>query len=264
MGTSFKGQYIMINLFRKNRKKLMDENKFSKYLFYTFGEIALIVVGIMLALYLDQLNNKSKIKSDEIEILKEIKSNLMSSKITFQRTIDAENMFLDSNLKILDYLDNRKPYEQSLDRSFGIYYWTISTNVISGGYNYLKSTGIDIISNNKLRQKISYIFENKFAALRFENEVWSNNLQQIVSYPYHVAHFRSYYAKVEDGKGDKEIEHARPFNYSALLDDDQFKSINAEIIVNRRWNIFNVQELIDESDKLIIEIAKEIEHLSSE
>jgi len=44
----------MINFFRKIRKKLANENKFQKYFRYAFGEVALIMIGIFIAL---QLNN---------------------------------------------------------------------------------------------------------------------------------------------------------------------------------------------------------------
>ena len=44
----------MTNFFRKIRKKILSENKFSKYLLYAIGEIVLVVIGILIAL---QINN---------------------------------------------------------------------------------------------------------------------------------------------------------------------------------------------------------------
>ncbi len=41
----------MIKFFRKIRQNLLSENKFKKYLIYAFGEIILVVIGIMLAVY---------------------------------------------------------------------------------------------------------------------------------------------------------------------------------------------------------------------
>ena len=48
----------MIKFFRKIRQRLLTENKFSKYLMYAFGEIVLVVIGILIAL---QLNNAKEI-----------------------------------------------------------------------------------------------------------------------------------------------------------------------------------------------------------
>jgi len=44
----------MIKFFRKIRQQLLTENKFSKYLLYAIGEIVLVVIGILIAL---QINN---------------------------------------------------------------------------------------------------------------------------------------------------------------------------------------------------------------
>ena len=40
----------MIRFFRKIRQRLLTENKFSKYLIYAIGEILLVVIGILIAL----------------------------------------------------------------------------------------------------------------------------------------------------------------------------------------------------------------------
>jgi hypothetical protein len=44
----------MIKFFRSIRSKRLSENKFGKYLAYSFGEVILVVVGILIAL---QINN---------------------------------------------------------------------------------------------------------------------------------------------------------------------------------------------------------------
>ena len=55
----------MIKFFRKIRQKLLIENKLSKYLLYAIGEILLVVIGIMIALY---VNNKNQERGEEMEI----------------------------------------------------------------------------------------------------------------------------------------------------------------------------------------------------
>ena len=49
----------MIKLFRNTRRKLLAENKFSKYLAYAIGEIFLVVVGILIALWINNANQES-------------------------------------------------------------------------------------------------------------------------------------------------------------------------------------------------------------
>ena len=251
------------NLFSKNLSGEASQGRYYnkttyravRYLFYAMGEIVLIVVGILLALYLDNLNAEQQARETEIEMLEELKSNLISNIDILERTLSTESEYLHYNEMILDYLDNRKPYEDELDRAFAVYFWTISTNPVTGGYEFLKSKGIDLITNDSLRNRISFIFENEFSILKNENEVWSNNLQQTISYPYHVKHFRRYF--ITDDSGN-EIELAKPFDYESLLDDDEFKSINTEIMSNRKWNINSLQNLIGELEELILQIDTEL------
>jgi len=66
----------MIKFFRKIRQRLLTENKFSKYLLYAIGEVVLVVIGILIALSLNNNSENKKLVVQEIKILKEIKSEL--------------------------------------------------------------------------------------------------------------------------------------------------------------------------------------------
>ncbi|MDT0559549.1 hypothetical protein RM697_12870 [Ichthyenterobacterium sp. W332] len=66
----------MIKFFRKIRQKLLSENKFSKYLIYAVGEIILVVIGILIALQVNTVNQNKLIDKKISNYLKEIKLNL--------------------------------------------------------------------------------------------------------------------------------------------------------------------------------------------
>jgi hypothetical protein len=57
----------MIKFFRKIRKRLLTENKLKKYLLYAIGEIVLVVIGILIALQLNNWNEVQKLKKLEKE-----------------------------------------------------------------------------------------------------------------------------------------------------------------------------------------------------
>ena len=48
----------MINFFRRIRQTLLTQNKMSQYLLYAIGEIILVVIGILIALYINNANEK--------------------------------------------------------------------------------------------------------------------------------------------------------------------------------------------------------------
>lgn len=80
----------MIKFFRKIRQKMLTENKFSRYLLYAFGEILLVVIGILIALNVNNLNENRKKDAKIIEALKEIHRDLSED-------------IIESNLRIPNY-----------------------------------------------------------------------------------------------------------------------------------------------------------------
>ena len=52
----------MIPFFRKIRKQMADDNKPMKYARYAIGEIALVVIGILIALAINNWNESRKLK----------------------------------------------------------------------------------------------------------------------------------------------------------------------------------------------------------
>lgn len=247
----------MISVFKTIRHKLSNERKFFQYARYAIGEILLIVIGILLALYLNNLNEKENIRQNEIKVLMEISSNLDGSISAFERTIQTEKDYLAFNKKILEHFEERLPYDPAMDMAFGTYFWTISTNPVTGAYEHLKEKGLDLIESDTLRQSISFLFESEFTILKEENEFWSNSFQQNISYPYHVKHFRKYFPE----NNASNYEYARPVNYSELREDPYFLNINTEIISNRSWNIRSLENLILKMEELKKLIQLELDHL---
>ena len=68
----------MINFFRRIRQTLLTQNKMSQYLLYAIGEIILVVIGILIALYINNANEKRINKEKITIILKEIQIDLVT------------------------------------------------------------------------------------------------------------------------------------------------------------------------------------------
>jgi hypothetical protein len=69
----------MIPFFRKTRKKLADDNKPMKYMRYAVGEIALVVIGILIALQINTWNQNRITKLREKKTLIQLVQNLNSN-----------------------------------------------------------------------------------------------------------------------------------------------------------------------------------------
>ena len=91
----------MIKFFRTIRKSLLMENKIGKYFKYAIGEIVLVVIGILIALSINNWNERKKLQFEEEKIIsaliKETESNiekLENSINTSQEIVKNSNSFL--------------------------------------------------------------------------------------------------------------------------------------------------------------------------
>jgi uncharacterized membrane protein YgaE (UPF0421/DUF939 family) len=80
----------MIKFFRKIRQSLLIENKLSRYLLYAIGEIVLVVIGILIALQVNNWNEGRKELAKSHEILREIAENLEYNNAQFLQEIKEE------------------------------------------------------------------------------------------------------------------------------------------------------------------------------
>jgi len=81
----------MIKFFRHIRKKLLKEHKVSKYLLYAIGEIVLVVVGILIALNINNWNESKKEAAEEILILKQLHKEFVADSSALSNVIKYVN-----------------------------------------------------------------------------------------------------------------------------------------------------------------------------
>ncbi|MFT5970440.1 MAG: hypothetical protein ACI8ZO_000952 [Flavobacteriales bacterium] len=105
----------MIKFFRRIRQNLLMENKTSKYFKYAIGEIILVVIGILIALQINNWNEKRKNDSKIATILKEIQKDLLEDILkskelfAYYKTHDSIiQLALDKKLSREDYLGNNR------------------------------------------------------------------------------------------------------------------------------------------------------------
>ena len=70
----------MIKFFRKIRQKTLTEHKFGKYLTYAIGEIILVVLGILIALAINNWNEGRKLENNKLKLMRNLKKELSINK----------------------------------------------------------------------------------------------------------------------------------------------------------------------------------------
>tara|TARA_R110002124_G_scaffold149259_1_gene315312 strand:+ start:2432 stop:2827 length:396 start_codon:yes stop_codon:yes gene_type:complete len=78
----------MLRFFRQIRKKLMEQNKIRTYLLYAVGEILLVVIGILIALQINNWNEQRKEKQQEEIYLESLHQEMIQDTVRINRYID--------------------------------------------------------------------------------------------------------------------------------------------------------------------------------
>ena len=93
---------------------MLSENKFSKYLLYAIGEIILVVVGILLALYINNWNEGEKLQETEFKTLTGIHEDLIATLKDIEDDTHLNQLSLKSALNIKKYINENKTLTDSL------------------------------------------------------------------------------------------------------------------------------------------------------
>lgn len=161
----------MIKLFRKLRWSSLSRKRIPKYLFYASGEIILVVIGILIALQINNWNEEKKSSKFESEILKLISQNLERDSIMI--SIELKKAQLASKLtdRVLEAA-KEKTYSDSIPFWLGKIITFERFQSQSSGYEVLKSKGFDVIKNKNLQTDlISYYDSDLFNMSQGLNDV---------------------------------------------------------------------------------------------
>lgn len=165
----------MIILFRRIRQQLLAQNKLSKYIFYAFGEIILVVIGILIALQINNWNEAHKATQTETVYLNNIVRDLNEQLKSIDIQAKQEEEFFNISLSLLnDYYTNNTLTMDSLffnratlltiRRTFVVNDPTFTDLVSSGNIKLIKDL-------NKKDQIIQYYQDLE----RIEKIVQNNN-----------------------------------------------------------------------------------------
>jgi hypothetical protein len=147
----------MLTFFRRIRKGLLDGGRASKYLIYAIGEILLVMVGILLALQVNNWNSKRLGANEEIRILTSLHEELIVN-----RTIiaDKELWYKDQKSAISSIFSEASSQQAHLsnldiDTLLGKISWWNPTNIEMSAADMIILGGkLPLISNEDLRLAI--------------------------------------------------------------------------------------------------------------
>ena len=141
----------MIKFFRHIRKRLLSENKFSKYVLYAIGEIILVVIGILIALQINNWNEQRKADIQEQAILVRLHKEFQSNKDQLLQKVTIRNRINRNCIELLTYFN--EPDEATLDSIISKHSRLMTPTSFDPIQNDLVSSGnIEIIKSERLKQ----------------------------------------------------------------------------------------------------------------
>jgi len=143
----------MIKFFRKIRQNLLSENKFSKYLIYAIGEIILVVIGILIALQINNNNELYKQRAKEVQFLKNLKSDLIFEESELERYIGIRESIVNSAQTALEHFNGKRVENIQMFNyhTFNVGIWQEFQRNNNTFVELLNSGNFTIISNDSIK-----------------------------------------------------------------------------------------------------------------
>ena len=241
----------MIKFFRKIRQKLLSENKFSKYLLYAVGEILLVIIGILIALSINNWNEHRKLKIEEQSSLKDLRGEVASNIEALEHALKIHQISYEKGLKFNELFNNRAAFEVMPDSVFiDDFFKMVNPNTFDprlGILNSLISSGkINNISNKELMYSLSSLEDQIKDALEDQEKI-DNTFDDYI---------RSIYintSSIVDGKNQGS-------NHKARYDNSEFRIMVKRLFLTYRGNgLIEERELLETLNHILTLIDQEVE-----
>jgi len=195
----------------------MEKNKTGKYLKYAIGEIILVVIGILIAIQLNEWRNENTNNKQKQNVLRALKIEFQSNLSQLDTVLFYNGKTQNAYPKAMDLINkqNGNVSKESFNESFGDLVYTWSFNPINGALRSGISSGeIHLINNDRL---LELLFSWEDVVKDSEEEI-----QRLRNYQSNSKPLREKYIRIADMykqffPGAKHSNH--PSDYSALIKD---------------------------------------------
>lgn len=245
----------MIKFFRKIRHRLLAENKFSRYLLYAIGEIILVVIGILIALQINEESTRRKNTIIESEILIDLKTEFEFNLQELEKAIEISNSIVINSKGLLRacWDDRNLISEDSI-----LYFLSKSIMFSEQIFKYDNSVQLELINTGK-----QSMIKNK--DIRRFISSWNNQLELIKYQEKVVDDFRhnaiDIFLDIGNnsvlmyGNSISEIDDIQTRSNFSLLKSNQFENVlSIYAATSNHLAIKKYSEMIDQISDIIVVI----------
>ncbi len=233
----------MIKFFRKVRQKMLTENRFSKYLLYAIGEIILVVIGILIALQLNNWNETRKSEDQIKAVLQQIYTVIDQDieRLTTNQYLLAKQIAIIDTIKLRPESINPKLLPHLLF-NIGLAPTDV-TSEVTYHLGFLKFNPTNPQQSNLNKSLASYgnnINRNSITSKKYITSFLENINLPIPSISIGLSVINNYEFIDTDFFSDSEIEHA-----AKLLEDPIFQNAIKSLRSRKAYSSSYIKDLVD-------------------
>jgi len=158
----------MISLLRKIRHKLLSESNYGIYLLYASGEIFLVVIGIVVALQIDNWNQNNKTHKELMSVFQEIREDLVLDTTHISNALIERNQDLLAQTRIIEAIKEDVAFNDQIKSDLGRVMIRRSFPLVSPGFNLLKESELTSIENRAFRSTLIGYYEQVVVDMKQE------------------------------------------------------------------------------------------------
>lgn len=195
---------------------MADDNQFLKYSRYAIGEIALVVIGIMAALYVNEWNQVRMDIQYEKKMLSEIQKDLQRevTDLNSQKEYTIQRI---KKISMLDSLLNEKTpvYNKFLDTLFGAVWGIHGYNMGNKAkYENLKSRGLNVVQVDSIKEQLMLVYEVLHPGFESLNAAETNQNDNVYL-PYYIKNFTNFNFTIS----------ATPVDFESIWKDHEYHNV---------------------------------------
>jgi hypothetical protein len=245
----------------------MNQNKTSKYLKYAIGEIILVVIGILIALQINNWNENRKTQKEQYFILNKLQSDIKSDIKTITFENEVIQMEIDNYIYCLEVLGRKKETtKENFFKKFGTIFSITSFEQNTTTFTNLVSSGkLELINNKELSDSIVKYYTNPYQGwdtamrdytrniiapylFKFDHITQSNNTDLAVLY----GDFKDHFYSADISSFDIESKSLEDYRKDLFI-----INIIRQKLYNYQGQLLEYKRLLKEMDHLVKQIEQE-------
>jgi hypothetical protein len=261
----------MIKFFRTIRKKFIGEKNMKSYLSYAIGEIILVIIGILIALSINNWNTQRSIIKQQEKLISQVILELKQSEEELIEIIEFHDRRALAAAYITQSFFLKRVLNDTLITNFGVPLsnrrYKPNLSMIS---SLINSGDIQLISSVKVRSDINAYYEDTNTTiddiLRYEEQYYRTGIEDIKTHmnPYAM---RLQYKKNVVLNKTKDFDYSPfpkafkevpfPIQLEEIYSNQQIFTGYESLLIAFRNTKFNYEDILEETQKLLSTLNKE-------